>query len=291
MGLREILAISFVLVVQAGFGEALSNSRWADGAPLTTREAEEQAGKCQFKGNPDVYGLGVRLGAYHSLVMSRTGKAKSASGIYLQWLGSYLSNNFIPEEISSQLDANAIFLFALFLAMMKNTLDSTSEFHALDALVLLELSFGYFFSVLSIFGYRTLLVERGNKISTIGTYFRLLITTGVSGYAVWFWFAGHASLLQSPCGLPTKMFFFTNLDIKGAVRHFWRVTAILCVAYYGLLTIAALVSFTVWFWAACRALKATRKRKQNFHDIKFWEHAVFRAFQPQSHERLLDRQE
>jgi hypothetical protein len=112
--------------------------------------------------------------------------------------------------------------------MMKYTVDSASEFHALDALVLLELSFGYFFSVLSIFGYRTLLVERGNKISTVGTYFRLLITTGVSGYAIWFWLAGHASLLQSPFGLPTKMFFFANLDIKGAVKYFWRVTAILC---------------------------------------------------------------
>lgn len=174
---------------------------------------------------------------------------------------------------------------------MKFTLDNASDFYALDALVLLELSFGYFFSVLSIFGYRTRLVEHGNKISTVGTYFRLLITTGVSGYAVWFWFKGYASLLQSPRRLPTKMFFFANLDIKGGVKYFWRGAAIVCVMYYGLLAIAALISFLVWFWAACRALKTTRKRKHNPHDLKFWEHAVFRAFQSPSHEGLLDHQE
>lgn len=75
MGRRELLAISFVLFLQAGLGGALSNSRWIDGDHLASREAEKELGKCQFKGNPDIYGLEVRLGVYHSPVISSTEKS------------------------------------------------------------------------------------------------------------------------------------------------------------------------------------------------------------------------
>lgn len=53
----------------------------------------------EVEGSPDFYGLGNR------------------TGIYLQWLSSFLANLLLPEAIDSNLDTNTIFLLVLFFAM------------------------------------------------------------------------------------------------------------------------------------------------------------------------------
>lgn len=55
---------------------------------------------CGFEGNPDFYGLGIRV------------------GIYLQWITAYLANHFLQEATDSSLETNTIFLVALFVAMV-----------------------------------------------------------------------------------------------------------------------------------------------------------------------------
>lgn len=207
-----------------------------------------EEGSCDVDGNPDLYGLGVRL------------------GIYFQWLGSYLSNLLLPGEISTNLDANSIFLLALFVAVAKGSFDHSIG--SIDALVLLELSYGYFFSVLSLFGFRSCFFNHDGKgkevfISTVGTYLRIMLTAAVSVYAVWFWFDGVEDLQQAPC--EEVIFFFGQLEILKSVRTFFKFASIVCLIYYGTI---ALVAFAI----LARFVFPVPGRRQKHSDLRFWEY-------------------
>jgi hypothetical protein len=178
-------------------------------------------------------------------------------GVYWQWVTCYLANRYVVEEISSALDANAIFLLALLIAMLRATLShehhnllSESEvpdITLLDALVLLQLCYGYLFSVLSLFGYRTRLFGRA-YISIVGTYIRLFLAGAISGYSVWFWFNGVEHLVQGECGSPV-MFFFAKVHVLGGIKYFWKVVAIFCALYFCTVFLAGFLTFLVWVGA------------------------------------------
>ncbi len=51
--------------------------------------------KCESARASDYYGIGVRL------------------GIYFSWLTAWVAQVWLPDEISSALDQNAVFLFAV----------------------------------------------------------------------------------------------------------------------------------------------------------------------------------
>lgn len=169
----------------------------------------------------------------------------------------------LPDEISSNLDANSIFLLALFIAVAKGSFDNSIT--SIDALILLILAYGYFFSVLSLFGYRTrFLVEgKGVHISVMGTYLRLALTAGISGFAVWFWFDGIGDLEQAPCD--ELIFFFASFDVLGPIRSFYKVAAVCCIIYYGSLALVALVTIAKY-------IIPTSGRPRQDADLKFWEH-------------------
>ncbi|KAL6716375.1 hypothetical protein ACLMJK_005941 [Lecanora helva] len=93
-----------------------------------------------FQGNTDLYGLGIRI------------------GIYLQWISSLLTNIFLPNAISESLDTNAIFLFALFIAIA-NATTNQEKLHPAEAFVALQLCFGFLLSVLSVGGARLTLLN------------------------------------------------------------------------------------------------------------------------------------
>ena len=91
-------------------------------------------------GNSDLYGLGIRV------------------GIYLQWVSSLLTNVFLPHRASDSLDANSIFLFAIFIAIVRSTATS-GGLNAVEAFIMLQLCFGYLLSVLSVSGLRLTLLN------------------------------------------------------------------------------------------------------------------------------------
>ena len=93
-----------------------------------------------FTGNADLYGLGIRV------------------GIYLQWISSLLTNVFLPHGISDSLDTNSIFLFALFVATASST-NPRGGLHPVEGFIVLQLSFGFLLSVLSIGGLRLTLLS------------------------------------------------------------------------------------------------------------------------------------
>ena len=149
---------------------------------------------------------------------------------------------FVTHEVSSSLDASAIFMMAIFAAIMVRTHQATLQL--VDAIVMLQMSYGYLFSVLSLFGCRTKFYGKV-YVSIGGTYVRLFLTAATSGYSVWFWFFGVHQMNKGPC--EPVMFMFAKVDILGGIRYFWRVMAVLCTAYFGLVFLIGMFSTLAFF--------------------------------------------
>ena len=94
-------------------------------------------------GDPDLYGLGIRI------------------GIYLQWISTLLTNFLIPSGVSDSLDTNSIFLFAIFIAIAKATKSAGDEplLGPIGAFVMLQMCFGYVLSAISITDLRITLLS------------------------------------------------------------------------------------------------------------------------------------
>lgn len=150
----------------------------------------EQTVQCPHDGNPDFYGLGIRV------------------GIYLQLTTAILAKYFRPEAIPENLTANTIFLLALFAAIAMATLGS--GLRPEEIAILLQLCFGFLLSVLSILGGRPGPDHPKGHATipappSIASYLRLALTMAISAYAVWFWFPGKNEMEISGCA--SYMFF------------------------------------------------------------------------------------
>lgn len=202
---------------------------------------------CSFEGQADFYGLGVRM------------------GIYFTWLTSWIANNFIADEIAGSLDTNAVFLLAISVTVIYNSIHH--QLRIIDALVLLQLCYGFLFGVMSLWGYRTMYYHRmgaagRSRFGGFGTHLRLLLMTAISAYAVWFWFEGLDDGLiecnkREACG-GLKTFFFARVKLYGWIRTFYQISAVGCVLYYGVMTAVAII------WLAVRCLRFVRQGREGW---------------------------
>ena len=90
----------------------------ADKLAVWSKMSRIAVSSCSIDGNPDLYGLGIRL------------------GIYFQIVATILVNNFVPDEVSGTWDMNAISILAVFAAV-------NHAIHYVEAFVMLQLIFGY----------------------------------------------------------------------------------------------------------------------------------------------------
>jgi hypothetical protein len=183
--------------------------------PLGKRQNTLQ--DCSITGNPDFYGLGIRV------------------GIYIQWATSFLANLFLREAIEENLGTNTIFLLALFVATAVATVQGTVQ--TVEILVLLQLSFGFIFSILSIWGHRTR-APQGEKqpirFPLIPSHARLALTTALSSYAVWFWFFGYTILHARP-SCSDYVFLFARVNASENATIFFKVQSTLILVAFGIL--------------------------------------------------------
>ena len=94
-----------------------------------------------FRATPiDLYGLGIRL------------------GVYLQWVSSWLSNSLNPIGATLNHDANSIFVLAIACALISVAV--SGEVHPVEGYIMLLICYGYFLTVLTIFGLRLRLLDR-----------------------------------------------------------------------------------------------------------------------------------
>jgi hypothetical protein len=185
-------------------------------------------------------------------------------GVYFQWLGSYLANVFLPDEVSSSLSANSVFILAIFLAIVRHSFDY--RVNSADVLVLLQLAYGYFFSVFSLFGFRTRSLSDGKvaHLSTFGVYIRICIAVAISCYSAWFWCDGVAALPQPVC--EEVIFFFAKWEVLKGIRTFFKIAAILISICYGAIAVTAIA--TVARYLIFRLLFVHTKTQA---DLRFWE--------------------
>jgi hypothetical protein len=179
---------------------------------------------CMIPGDSDFYGFGVRM------------------GVYLTWISSWIANNFVSSEMAGSLDTNAVFLFALALTVV--VLTAQKDIWAIDSNILLQLSFGFVFGVMTMWGRRTSFYQQGH-FGGWGTHSRLVLCMAVSVYSLWFWVYGvqHPDpncFRREACnGLRT--FFFADVSMTGWARVIWIiVSAVVCV-YFGAMSIMAII--------------------------------------------------
>ncbi|KAK4697846.1 hypothetical protein P7C71_g298, partial [Lecanoromycetidae sp. Uapishka_2] len=91
--------------------------------------SQDSVSLCPINGNPDLYGMGIRL------------------GIYSQIIATILVNNFLPNEVSAAWDTNGIFLLAVFAAVANATVTMTIQY--IEAFVMLQLIFAFLLAVVS----------------------------------------------------------------------------------------------------------------------------------------------
>ncbi|KAK5205936.1 hypothetical protein LTR41_008218 [Exophiala xenobiotica] len=192
---------------------------------------------CTVCGNVDFYGLGVRI------------------GIYTQWLSSWIANNFLAEEIIGTLETNSIFLLALFSTVFYYSI-TKMEIRAVDVLVIHQLCLGFIFSIMSLWGYRTMYYKTegpgGRRhFGGFGTHFRLILMSMITAYGVWFWIEGVEDGLPSTdrrtaCG-GLKTFFFTPMKVESwSTRSVQLVIAIGAAVYYGIMGLAAIAALLAY---------------------------------------------
>ncbi|CAJ2506661.1 Uu.00g078470.m01.CDS01 [Anthostomella pinea] len=103
------------------------------------------AGDCTgFDGNPDLYGLGIRI------------------GVYLQWYSSWLSMTLTPHTAAETHTANTISMFAIIIAVLQSA--DTGSIRPVEAWLMYQICLGYMFTVVGIFGLRLRLL----RPSTLG---------------------------------------------------------------------------------------------------------------------------
>ncbi|KIX96937.1 uncharacterized protein Z520_07051 [Fonsecaea multimorphosa CBS 102226] len=191
---------------------------------------------CAIDGNSDFYGLGVRI------------------GIYTQWMTSWIANNFLCEEIIGSLETNSIFLLALFSTVFFYSVRK-DQIRVVDVLVIHQLCVGFLFSIMSLWGYRTMYYKTegpgGRRhFGGFGTHFRLVLMSMITLYGVWFWAKGIDVL--SPCdrreacgGLQT--YFFVSMRVESWVtRGVNLAMAIVAALYYAVMAIVAAIAGIVY---------------------------------------------
>ncbi|KAF2002761.1 hypothetical protein P154DRAFT_417662, partial [Amniculicola lignicola CBS 123094] len=169
-----------------------------------------EAPSCGTVGNPDFYGLGIRV------------------GIYLQWLTALLANRYLHDEIQPNLDTNTIFLLAISVATMLASVQQTATVP--EIVVLLHLCFGFILSVLSVWGYRT----RSTAL-----------VVAICVYSTWFWFSALDRLDDGEC--VHYGFTFAKVDVRGGIRHLYQALSLIAVVMYGILWLRELMIAALFF--------------------------------------------
>jgi hypothetical protein len=174
---------------------------------------------CQFEGNSDLYGLGVRL------------------GVYAQLLATALANHVLPDALVSALDTNVIFLVAILAALLKSTAEK--EISTVEAFIMLQIVLTFLISVINIDGLRWIwiavmstifsekdrLINAHFNLSRFGSFWRCSIRTLATGYNMWFWFYGYSRLGHAQdCNF--KIFFFTRLNGSGSVKYLFKTLSV-----------------------------------------------------------------
>src|SRR5271170_6830345 len=166
---------------------------------------------CRVPADPDIQGLGVRL------------------GLYFQLLSTVLLQLVRVEEALVNFLATALFFTSFFIAFIFSTARNDFAPGAVIACTWYPL---LLFMAIFLFDFRHL--NHDQQVARYGLGLILWVASG--SLNVWFWFKGLDNVHPDQCMEP-RVFFFANLNATGGVRVFFRILTlgflIWFVALYG----------------------------------------------------------
>lgn len=206
--------------------------------------------ECSVPGDPDLYGLGIRV------------------GIYLQIISTLVTNHFVPKSASSNLTANLIFVSALAIALIRS-LTLSKEFYFVEGFILLQLILAFFLGVTSGIWFalmdaftsfldgkittQTLTAMQAatdveaqvifsRSLSKLGraytdlpplqVNYREVLISMTATINLWFWISGPTTLQHATMGCHSYIFFFAPLPLTSASRSLFIVIATIYLAYH-----------------------------------------------------------
>ncbi|KAI1106494.1 hypothetical protein F4804DRAFT_300828 [Jackrogersella minutella] len=173
-----------------------------------------------IEGNPDFYGLGIRI------------------GVYLQWITAWISLLVDPLSAQSVYDVNSVFVFAILVATMIATLADNPTIQPIETYIMLQFALGFFVTTLSTFGLR-LHFLRPASVAQLGQHlkgFEGAVRESIRNsrsLSLWFGLFGGRVILPLNFFSPLKPY---HLSWSGV---FWR-TATACM----------LTALNIWLWFA-----------------------------------------
>ncbi|KAH7122387.1 hypothetical protein B0J11DRAFT_507372 [Dendryphion nanum] len=162
---------------------------------------------CNFEGNGDMYGLGIRL------------------GFYLQWFSGIFANWLAPEEVASIRSSQQLFVAASFLALIISTAVDVTALHHVEIYLVLLLMFGTYLALIPIYIWRILTGHKSmldptrwpiTRPSTCAKYLNFALLAAVLAFQYWFWFA-YVSSLGTSCVQYGFLFSKVQLNSKVSV--------------------------------------------------------------------------
>jgi hypothetical protein len=191
---------------------------------------------CTLEGDPDMYGLGIRV------------------GFYLQWVAQGLASSRAQEELSNIAYANNLFVFALITSLIVKTGSDSVDFITSEAYIVLLFTYARFEPKVSLEAIVNIYKiirdgwtpwqsrgEEGETGSVVGDALAYPIHFAVNAYRIWFW-TSESNIPGQRC----EEFGFLLAKVKLRAiwfRSFQVTSAAVLLAYlvYGLLKLVYLV--------------------------------------------------
>lgn len=198
--MRSATVIFFLLHVTYSY--TLNNK---PGSPhirsITNHEVAPRTASCGFTGNPDLYGIGIRI------------------GYYTQALSVWIANYFVLSESKSLRSVNLLFMLALFIGLIWLS-HRPSEVYAVEAYLLSHLlvvtwSVGVFD--------KARFSRKYWRFSPAPIILQRIILSGLVGYDVWFWWRGLDLMKKTPCG--TFVFVIVKINLYGWFRSLAKIAS------------------------------------------------------------------
>lgn len=168
---------------------------------------------CSFDGNPDLYGLGVRL------------------GVYFQWFGQLFATIFNRDEELFQSTVNLFLQLAILTALMVTT--THGKLTIVDPFITPWLFFGALSSVTG---------DGTNRIGSKMELLRFALYSAISGYYCWFWFRGLWEMPDIHTPGCTLTIFFGGISYQGGFSTFGKAASIVRLAVSASMILLSLYS-------------------------------------------------
>ncbi|KAK0702972.1 hypothetical protein B0T26DRAFT_876163 [Lasiosphaeria miniovina] len=160
---------------------------------------------CNYGGNPDMYGLGVRM------------------GFYLQWFGIVIAAWMAKSEVPGLRLVHSFFVSAAFLALILQA--SWNTIRPIDTYIMLLLTYGSYYCYLPVYLWRLVTVwnpfwdpSRWPVVPTTSLFraLNLVLLLAATSFQIWFWSTGINTLPRDPT-CDEYGFFFTKVPLHAGL--------------------------------------------------------------------------